>query len=203
MSQFPMYFHTFDVTHISSCSRTMLTWKKCFGPQEQIYLLAARHPRSKLLILINSNEHKGCKFVQLFDYVKKQTTNASGTKSAEKQLHICSTFASSKVCDPNNEAIVPSFWNTLRTLKSLRYASSGFTIGKSQPMAHRDWEFGHFFSYLTFSKAATISAHSWPKKKGKFSYPMHKTAKSKGIESTLQYLHHTSAMFHWCNSIAM
>lgn len=57
--------------------------------------------------------------------------------------------------------------------------------------------------YLTFRKAATISAHSWPKRKGKFSYPMHKTAKSKCIESALQNLYHTFAMFHWHNSRAV
>lgn len=125
MSQFPMYSHTVDVTDISPFSRTMLTWRKCFGPQESIYSLVTKHPRSKLLILINRNEHKGCEFVQIFDYVKKRTNKASVTKSAEKQLHICSIFASSKVSDLKNEAIVPSLWNTLRTLKSLRYASSG------------------------------------------------------------------------------
>lgn len=125
MSQFPVNFHTVDVTDISSCSRTMFTWRKCFGPQESIYLLATKGPRSKLHLLINSNEHKGWKFVQIFDYVKKQTNKPSGTKSAEKQLHICSTFSPSKVRDPKRGAVVPSLWNTPRTLKSLRNASSG------------------------------------------------------------------------------
>lgn len=124
MSQFPMYFHTVDAADISSWSRTMFTWRKCFGPQESIYWLATRHPRAKFHLLINSYEHKECKFVQIFDYVKKQTNKPSGTKCPEKQLDICSTFSPSKVCDPKNAAIVHSLWNTLRTLKSLRYASS-------------------------------------------------------------------------------
>lgn len=59
MSQFPTYFHTVDVTDIS-CSRTMFTWRKFFGPQKLISLLATRHPRSKLHLLMSSNEHKGC-----------------------------------------------------------------------------------------------------------------------------------------------
>lgn len=95
MSQFPRYFHTVDVTDISSCSRTVFTWRKFFSVlgirgfpssfQESICFKPKKKkgPRPKLHPLISGNEHKRWKFIQIPMWRNKPAW-APGTKSTKK-----------------------------------------------------------------------------------------------------------------------
>lgn len=68
------FFMQQDCVHMKEIFLVLRIRELPFSFQESIYLLAKKAPGLKLHPLMSSNEHQGWKFIQIPDYVKKQTS---------------------------------------------------------------------------------------------------------------------------------
>ena len=147
------FFMQQDCVHMKEICLVLRIREFPFSFQESIYLLAKKGPRPKLHPLISSNEDKGWKFIQIPDYVKKQTSMSFWHKECWESMPSSCMFG---LLLPTAKCVILS--EELLSLP-LKHSQSSqvseicilrlFATGKSQSVVHRDWKFGHLHSYRT------------------------------------------------------